>query len=78
MTLLDVICRMPSGSIVTVVDCKGEILIDCDTCDRISAFDDVDKEIHQLLRNSQVYKIEVGKVLTDLILSVTVVDKKRG
>jgi hypothetical protein len=71
MKALDVICRMQSTDLVTVEDYKkGEILIDRDTPDRICAFDEVDNKIHNILRNYSVYKITIGKVFGDIILSV--------
>ena len=72
MKLLDVISRLSEDTFVTVANEKGEILVDCDTCERIKAFDEVDEELHRILRKGNVYKIEIGKVYKDLILSVVV------
>lgn len=70
MKVKDILCRMPPYSLVTVKDFKTEeVLIDCDTCDRICAFDEVDEDIHRIF-HSDVIKIERGRVFDNLILSI--------
>jgi hypothetical protein len=62
---------MPNDTVVTIEDGKrGEILIDRDTCERIFAFDEIDKDIRHLTK-ANVFKMEVGKAFGDIILSVT-------
>ena len=72
MKAKDIVDRLPEHTLVTIVNEKGEILVDCDTCDRIQDFGEVDAELHRLLRFGSVYKIEVGQIYKDLILSVVV------
>ena len=72
MTAYDLISRMDDEEFVTVVDNKGNILIDYDRVDRISAFDDVDYEVHTILRKSNVYHICNSSVDNGLVLSVTI------
>ena len=63
---------MPTNELVTIEDGKkGEILIDCDTVDRILAFDDTDSKIHNIVRNGKVFNICIGKVYGDLIITIT-------
>ena len=71
MKVLDVVCRMPAETLVTIEDYrKEEILVDRATCDRICAFDETDEKIRKILHNGNVYKMEIGKVYGDLILSI--------
>lgn len=72
MTAYDIISRMDDEDLVTIVDNKGNILIDCDRVDRITAFDDIDCELHFILHKSMVYNICVSRVNRELILSVTI------
>ena len=72
MKLKDVIDILSEGTLVTIANEKGEILVNCDTCERIKAFDEVDEELHRILRDGNVYGIEIGKVYKGLILSVVV------
>ena len=71
MTAYDLISRMDDEELVTVVDNKGNVLIDCDRVDRISAFDDVDYELHTILHKSNVYHICKSNAGKDLVISVT-------
>ena len=71
MKVRDILLRLSADTLVTVENLKKcEIIIDRDTVDRILAFDDVDKEIHNIVRNGNVTHIEVGKVYGDIILSI--------
>lgn len=72
MTVKDVLCRMPNETLVTIENGKkGEILIDCDTCERIFAYDEIDKKIRKLMK-ANVIKLEVGKAFGDIIISVAI------
>ena len=68
MTVLDIICRMPENALVTVVDTNDQILIDCDLCDRINAFKDIDSEVRRIV-NGVVIGIKAGEVWNDIILT---------
>ena len=73
MTLYNILSKVPGNSIVTVADyLTGEIYVD-----RKQTFDVIEKndqQWHRLdgigLKNYRVYKLEVGKVYGDLIVSV--------
>lgn len=67
MTVLDVICRMPENALVTVVDKNGDIIDGCDSCDRLLAFKNIEKEVNDIV-NRLVWKMEVGTVYNDIIL----------
>ena len=71
MNAYDIISRMDDEELVTIVNNKGDILVDCDRVDRILAFGDVDYDLHTILRKSNVYHICNSSVGRDLILSVT-------
>jgi hypothetical protein len=71
MTVLDVVCRMPEDALVTVVDKNGDILVDVDSCGRILAFKDIEKEVEDIV-NRLVFKIEIGTVYNDIILSTSI------
>lgn len=71
MKVRDILLRLSADTLVTVENLnKCEIIIDRDTVDRILAFDDVDEDIHNIVRNGNVIHIEVGKVYGDIILSI--------
>ena len=76
MKLTDVISRLAEDTLVTIADEKGDILVHCTFSERIKAFEEFDEELHHLLRSSNVYGIEIGKVYKDLILSVVVEKRK--
>lgn len=71
MTVLDVIYRMPEGALVTVVDKNGDIIVDCDSRDRILAFKDIEREVEDIV-NRLVFKIEIGTVHNDIILATSI------
>lgn len=77
MKVKEILCRMSGDALVTIINHRDEIVIDCDTTDRISAFGDVDKEVHSILR-SDVIKIKVGEVHHDLILFLAKYDADNG
>ena len=70
MTLYNILSHVPGNQTATVADyISGEIYID-----RKQTFEIIEKNDKQWytdgLRNYQVYKIEIGKVYGDLIISV--------
>lgn len=70
MTVKDILIRMDDDALVTVVECeKEDILIDCDTRERIICFAETDKEIWDLLK-AKVVRILVGQIYNDVILRI--------
>jgi hypothetical protein len=70
MNVIEIVCRMQGAALVTIVDYNKDILIDCATADRILAFDDIDEDIHRIMRRCKVWQIEVGKEHGDIILHI--------
>lgn len=73
MKVRDILLRLSSDTLVTVENLNKccEIVIDRVTADRLLAFDELDGDIHDIVRNGKVIHIEVGKVYGDIILSIT-------
>lgn len=73
MTLYNILANVPGNNIVTVANyLTGEIYID-----RKQTFDIIEKNDYQWhrylghgLKNFEVYRIEIGKIYGDLIISV--------
>lgn len=70
MIVKDLTDRIPDYSLITVEDRGGEILIDCDSCERVRAFYAVDENIREILNKGKVLRIERGDRFDDIVISI--------
>lgn len=70
MNVKEIVCRMPEETFVTIKDDKtDEIFVECISCGRMLAFENIDSDIHRILR-SFVIGINVGAEHSDLQLTI--------
>ena len=66
MTLYNIINSIPCGDTATIVNyITGDIIIDCEAVTNI-----IDSKTFRDISKYKVYKLEVGKIFSDLIISV--------